>query len=252
MSIGHDTSSLYTDPPPQEMAIVTLRDRVSVVEHVQKDLMERLEHVERLLATPYSFQPGYSGFPQQLLQPWMFQPQQHFPQSPSLNPGPSSTPVQSTGTPRQPPNTSCQPPNTPHLPPNAPVQSEVAEEQAPTPLPSVASTNALPSSATNKSLLCNPEDVIARYPKLRGESKAGALACKLAQEAFFGNDVLKQCIPSGNRELPALPVKEVADLKKVIFMQFPQYWRSPVEFEPVWKKCLEAIQQACKRARHRS
>ena len=109
--------------------------------------------------------------------------------------------------------------------------------------------NALPSSVIDKSVLCKVEEVIARYHKLRGESKAGTLACKLAQEAIFGKDVMKQCTPAGSRELPGLPVKELVELKKIMFQQFPQYRRSPVEFEPIWRKCIDAVQQSCKRLR---
>ena len=34
---------------------------------------------------------------------------------------------------------------------------------------------------------------LRKYPSLRGKSKAGALAVKLAREAFFGEEVLAQC-----------------------------------------------------------
>ena len=30
-------------------------------------------------------------------------------------------------------------------------------------------------------------------------------------------------------------------------MQFPQFWPSPIEFEPLWKDCVDSIRQACKR-----
>ena len=84
---------------------------------------------------------------------------------------------------------------------------------------------------------------------MKGGSKAGALACKIAREAIFGKDVMKKCTPLGNRELPGLPSEELFQLKKHILHEFPQYWRNPVEFEAIWKKCLEAVQQACKRMR---
>ena len=117
------------------------------------------------------------------------------------------------------------------------------------PLGHINMTNSLPSSSIKKDSLATIEDVLDKYPNLRGESKAGTLACKIAKEAIFGTDVLKQCTPNGTRELPALPFTELFELKKAMFMQFPQYWRCPVEFEPVWKKCVDAVQQACKRLR---
>ena len=79
--------------------------------------------------------------------------------------------------------------------------------------------------------------------------KVGSLSCKLAREAVFGEDVLKRCTLKGNRHLPGLPSKELDELKSVMFSQYPQFWRAPVEFEPVWQKCLEAVQQASKRLR---
>ena len=106
--------------------------------------------------------------------------------------------------------------------------------------------NVLPSSAINKESLSGIEEIIDRYPKLQTLCKAGSLACKLAREAIFGEEVLKQCTPKGNRNLPGLPSKELEELKRVMFTQYPQLWRTPVEFEPVWQRCLEAIQQASK------
>ena len=116
-----------------------------------------------------------------------------------------------------------------HPPPNLPIGEIV---------------NALPSSAINKDSLSGIEEVIDHYPKLHTLCKAGALACKLAREAIFGEEILKRCTPKGNRNLPS---KELERLKRVMFTQYPQLWRTPVEFEPVWQRCLEAIQQASKR-----
>ena len=109
--------------------------------------------------------------------------------------------------------------------------------------------NALPSSAIVKDKLIPVERVIQKYPKLKGESKAGTLACKIAREAIFGTKVMRGCTPGGSRELPGLPSRELKELKKVMFTQFPQFWKSREEFEPIWKKCLESVQQLCKRLR---
>ena len=128
---------------------------------------------------------------------------------------------------------------------------EPTDEHQIEPLPLSSSNNVaiLPSSAINKEKLIPVQDVIAKYYKIKGESKAGALACKIAREAIFGKAVMKRCTPLGNRELPGLPSEELFQLKKHVLHQFPQYWRNPVEFEGLWKKCLEAVQQACKRMR---
>ena len=100
-----------------------------------------------------------------------------------------------------------------------------------------------------KTKLSTIERVVEKYPKLRGDSKAGTLACKIAKEALFSTEVMKQCTPIGSRDKPGLPAAELRELKKAIFTQFPQFWKCPVEFESTWKKFLEAIQQSCKRLR---
>ena len=69
------------------------------------------------------------------------------------------------------------------------------------------------------------------------------------KRGLFGTEVMKQCTPIGSRDKPGLPAAELRELKKAIFTQFPQFWKCPVEFESTWKKCLEAIQQSCKRLR---
>lgn len=113
-------------------------------------------------------------------------------------------------------------------------------------------TSYLPSSSIRKNCLKNPEDVIRKYPKLRGESKAGKLAVKLAREAYFGEDVLSRCTVNGFRELPALPIAELSELKQMMLMQFPKYWNSVQEFESLWLICCDAIGQAAKGLRTRA
>ena len=101
-----------------------------------------------------------------------------------------------------------------------------------------ATANNLPSCSIDKSSLVPPEDVIWKYPKLKGESKAGKLAVKLAKEAFFGDEILIQCAVSGCRDLPALPVQKLTELKQMILMQFPKFWNSPQEFEQLWTRLV--------------
>ena len=114
-----------------------------------------------------------------------------------------------------------------------------------------ATANHLPSCSIDKSSLMPPEDVVRKYPKLKGESKAGKLAVKLAKEAFFGDKILIQCTVSGCRDLPALPVQELTELKQTMLMQFPKFWNSPHEFEQLWTSCCEAIGQAAKALRRK-
>ena len=54
---------------------------------------------------------------------------------------------------------------------------------------------------------------------------------------------------SGFRDLPGLPVAELGELKQTIYLQFPQFWQNAVEFEPLWPKCTDAVNQSCKKLR---
>ena len=92
--------------------------------------------------------------------------------------------------------------------------------------------------------------VIAANKKLCVPARASTLAVKLAREAMFGDDVLMQCTVAGERGgYYALPVEEMKRMK-IIMMQQLQTLAS-CEFESVWKECLDAIGQACKRAREK-
>ena len=110
----------------------------------------------------------------------------------------------------------------------------------------------LPSSAINKQKLKSASEVILRYPKLRSPSNVGTLAAKLAREAYFGEDVLAKCTVAGDRDRPGLPIVELRQLKQTLFAQFPEYWRSPHEFELLWCTSTKSIGQLCKRLRGNS
>ena len=111
-------------------------------------------------------------------------------------------------------------------------------------------TAALPSSEIPKQALHTVHEVLEANLKLRTESSAGTLCQKLAKEAFFGKEIMKKCTPGGNRQYPALPQEEFFELKKVMFRQFPRFHTCPGTFEPLWKKCVTFIEQACKRLRN--
>ena len=120
------------------------------------------------------------------------------------------------------------------------------------PLPVVtdkSATKALSSSAIKQDKLQPIASVLEQNHKLKGERNAGSLAIKLAKDALFGDEVLKLCTPMGTRSLPALPAKELQQLKTILFNQFPQYANSPTEFEELWKVCMIAVQQYSKRLR---
>ena len=69
---------------------------------------------------------------------------------------------------------------------------------------------------------------------------------KLAREVYFETKVMGKCTVSGFRELPGLPTTELGGLKQTLFLQFPQFWKNPVEFE---SECVDAINQSCKKIR---
>ena len=102
----------------------------------------------------------------------------------------------------------------------------------------------LSSSAITKDKLQSVAAVLEQHHRLKGEKNAGSLAIKLAKHALFGDEVLKLCTPMGNRSLPALPTKELQQLKAIIYQQFPQYANSPSEFEELWQTCIIAVSAA--------
>ena len=138
-------------------------------------------------------------------------------------------------------------------PPTTTTPTPVLEPQATTPKPILITKilNALDSSEINRQKLKPAADIIAKFPKLKGESKAPTLAVKLAKLSFFGDEVLVKCTPGGGRNLPGLPITEMNQLKEVMFKRFSQYWWNTGEFETsVWVPCFNAIGQACKRLRN--
>ena len=60
---------------------------------------------------------------------------------------------------------------------------------------------------------------------------------------------MARCTFAGTCDLPALPTAQKNQLKNLLFSFFPQYWRSPQEFEPVWNGCINLIGQGCERLR---
>ena len=90
----------------------------------------------------------------------------------------------------------------------------------------------------NRSQLVHPNVIIQKYPAYRTASRVPTLARKLAENSYFGSAVLTQCTIAGYRDVPALPIKELNDLKAQIFSLLPQFWTNPLEFEPTWATAL--------------
>lgn len=135
--------------------------------------------------------------------------------------------------------------------------SDEVESVCPDPFPlcQTATSRALPSSEIKKDKLYSVQFVLSKNAGLIGkgasESNMRMLSVKLAKEALFGEDVMVRCTPGGTRDLPGLPTTELFELKKVLLSQFPQYWKCLHVFEAIWKKCRDAIEQACKRERRK-
>ena len=87
---------------------------------------------------------------------------------------------------------------------------------------------------------------MAWYILLHTVEKVGTLACKLDRVAIFRDNVVKHCAPMESREYPALPFRDLLKPKDIMLQRFPVFWNNPTDFEPVWKKCVEAIQQLLK------
>ena len=122
-----------------------------------------------------------------------------------------------------------------------------------------AASNPTPSNAAlevdplmdgiSKEKLLPPSVVINKYPRLRGDSKMGELAAKLARECFFGKDLMRQSTVMGFKDFPALPANGVQALKQTILSVCPDYHCNPHGFESVWRKCIDAFNHACSKLR---
>ena len=75
----------------------------------------------------------------------------------------------------------------------------------------------------NKDKIVSVSEVLSKYPSRCCTSKVKTLAVKVAREAIFGDDVLIKCTVARERELPGLPVYELAQLKQAMFNLFPQF-----------------------------
>ena len=61
---------------------------------------------------------------------------------------------------------------------------------------------------------------------------------------------MSKCTPKGQRDLPGLPHQELLELKEMLRAAYPQFLSAPHAFESHWLKAMDAIGQACKRARN--
>ena len=98
--------------------------------------------------------------------------------------------------------------------------------------------------------LLHPEKVLEKYPKLLNLSNVGRLSVKLAIEAYFGIELMKKSTVYGCSDKPSLPKDRVDQLKKKLVSI--HFRATPIEFEPYWKLCADAINHACSTLRAKS
>ena len=129
--------------------------------------------------------------------------------------------------------------------------SPSATNSTPRPIAAVSEKYAeLSSDEIDKSKLRSIPEVLQKYPELQTDAKMGVLGVKIAREALYGDDIMKQCTPKGWHDLPALPQGQLFQLKTTLWNQFPRYWSCPEAFEKKWMTVQEAVAQACKRLRN--
>lgn len=98
--------------------------------------------------------------------------------------------------------------------------------------------------------LVSPQKTVDKYPNLLKKSKLTTLAIKLAKESYFGKSVMCSCTVRGVGELPGLPKSQLESLKNFLQkLSLPRHVATRIEFEQVWKGCIESIGQACKTMR---
>ena len=75
----------------------------------------------------------------------------------------------------------------------------------------------------------------------------GTMAVMLAREAYFGEDVMRQCMAKGYGKKPGLPLAELMQLKEELRRLYPHYIHSPAEFEGKWVKVCDSLSQRLRR-----
>ena len=78
----------------------------------------------------------------------------------------------------------------------------------------------------------------------------GELACKLARECVFGEEVMGQSSVLGHRGRKALPVEGVNLIKSTILQhKYPAMMMESETYKSIWKCCTDALNHACSKIR---
>ena len=241
--------------------------KVETVLQMQHKIMRKLESIEKTLcgiplqhpssahsifqphppSTPFSSHP-----PSTLFSPSTFPP--HPPCTPfssraNTTPSPFHPAIHTSSTP-------LTDPQAPHAS-VPPTQYSSTDEEYHTmprdslrePKPIFFSKLALPSASIPKNTLRDPEEVAEESKDKANDTHYTQFALRLAHKAFFGRIVLAQCSVMGEKGNLGLPRAELSALKIAVFRKFPQYWNNRSDFEPLWNRCVDAINGACRRER---
>ena len=107
-----------------------------------------------------------------------------------------------------------------------------------------ASATQLTSSVINKSKLQPVARIIKNNQDLLGkDGRVTTLALILAQECFFGEDVMIQCTPQGGSVKSGLPHAELMQFKE-IQKTFPLCWNAPTALVQVFGLHWSGMQEA--------
>ena len=99
--------------------------------------------------------------------------------------------------------------------------------------------------------LKTPTETLAKYSQLLPINHIGRLVVKLAQEAYFGKELLRKCTVYGYQDKPPLPQPIVESLKRQLY-NIHRAKIAPHEFELYWGKCVGAINHHCSNLRSSS
>ena len=92
--------------------------------------------------------------------------------------------------------------------------------------------------------------MVSTCTKHVGKERMGELACKLAREAVFGEEVMAQSTILGIRGQRALPAERIELIKETILQhRYPMMKADSESFKAVWKLCTAAINHACSKLR---
>ena len=79
----------------------------------------------------------------------------------------------------------------------------------------------------------------------------GELACRLATESIFGEDLMAECTVQGIRGKPLPPEGIAAPQEIIVQHQIPLLTTDSAAFRAIWKTCIDALNHACSKLRRR-